>query len=259
MSRVLITGCSSGIGRATASHLADHGHEVIATARKLETLDDLDVAERYILDVQDSWSVAALFEATGPVDVLVNNAGVAVRGPVEAVSIDAVGAMLDINVVGLLRMVGTYAPSMRAQGHGTIVNVSSVTGRIALPLAGVYGASKAAADAITEALRFELGHFGVHVTSVVPGLVGTGGFESSPVFTPEDAGYEPLIEQLGRPSAITPVKAVAEAVQRVIEEPASSPLRIPVGDPVSSLLSARAAMDDLTFDRTLRSVLAVDW
>lgn len=259
MKRVLITGTSSGIGRATAEHLSAEGYEVVATARKPETLAGLRVAERLPLDVQDAASVEALFEATGPVDVLVNNAGIALRGPVESVSIDAAQQVFDVNVMGLLRMVGAYAPSMREKGAGTIVNVSSVTGRAVLPLAGVYGASKAAVDAVTEALRIELGHFGVNVAVVVPGLVATGAFESSPVFASDDAGYLSLLQQMSRPSSSTPVEEVTRAIAEIIRTAEHAPLRTPVGESAHRLLSARASMDDSTFAETLKAVLSLDW
>src|SRR5437763_6519253 len=109
----LITGCSSGIGRATAVELTKRGYEVVATARRPETLDDLDVAERLRLDVDDDASVADCVAEAGPVEVLVNNAGFEVAGPLERVPIDEVKRMFETNVFGTLRMIQAILPSMR--------------------------------------------------------------------------------------------------------------------------------------------------
>lgn len=114
--------------------LADRGREVIATAREPGSLAGLPVARTLPLDVADPASVAALRAETGPVDALVNNAGVLVRGPVEAVPEDEARRVLEVNVLGALRMVRAYAPAMRERGAGTIANVSSVLGRVSLPL-----------------------------------------------------------------------------------------------------------------------------
>ena len=140
MTRVLITGCSTGIGRATAVELTKRGHEVVATARRPETLADLDVADRLALDVDDDASVASLRDAAGQVDVLVNNAGFEVSGPIEKVPLDEVRRMFETNVFGALRMIQAFLPAMRERGSGTIVNVSSVAGRAAAPLGALYSA-----------------------------------------------------------------------------------------------------------------------
>ena len=256
--RVLITGCSTGIGRTTAEVLAARGHEVIATARRVETLADLRVAQTLPLDVQDDDSVAALLAATGPVDVLVNNAGVAVRGPVEAVPGEEALRVLDVNVLGALRMVRAYVPEMRRRGSGAVVNVSSVVGRIAFPLSGVYTASKWALEGLSETLRMELGHFGVRVVLIEPGVVDTGAFEASPAYAPSDGSYQALADQLSVPGDVSSANAVAMAIATAVEED-GGPLRRPVGSGATQLLGARAAMDDDAFDATLRQVLELTW
>ena len=257
--RVLVTGCSTGIGRTTAQVLARRGHEVIATARRPETLAGLDVARALPLDVQDDASVAALLAETGPVDVLVNNAGVAARGPVEAVPGDEALRVFDVNVLGALRMVRAYAPLMRRRGSGTIVNVSSVVGRIAPPLAGVYPASKWALEGLSETLRLELGHFGVRVVVVEPGVVDTGAYEASPVYLPDDGSYAPLAAQLAAGSGgSSPAEDVALAIAEAVEED-GGPLRRPVGAGATQLLAARASMDDEAFDGVLRGAFGLAW
>jgi NAD(P)-dependent dehydrogenase (short-subunit alcohol dehydrogenase family) len=176
---VLITGCSSGIGHATAEHLAGKGWKVYATARRPESLGDL--AERgcqtLALDVTDDASmgaaVTAVEEAEGGVGVLVNNAGYSQSGAVETVPLDVVRAQFETNVFGLVRMCQLVLPGMRRQGWGRIVNVSSMGGRLTFPGGGFYHGTKHAVEAISDALRFEVRGFGVGVAIIEPGLITT--------------------------------------------------------------------------------------
>ena len=124
----LITGCSTGIGRATAVELTKRGYEVVATARRPETLDDLDVAQRLALDVDDDASVARVRDAVGAIDVLVNNAGFGLEGPVESVPLTEVRRLFETNFFGAARMIQAFVPAMRERGSGAVVNVSSVNG-----------------------------------------------------------------------------------------------------------------------------------
>ena len=173
MSRVLITGCSTGIGRASAVELTKRGHEVVATARRPETLEDLDVVARLPLDVDDAASVRAAVDAAGPLDGLVNNAGFGVGGPAETVDLDAARRCMETNLFGAARMIQAVLPGLRARGGGTIVNVASVAGRVGVPLEGFYSASKWALEGLSEALHFEVGHFGIRVRIVEPGAFET--------------------------------------------------------------------------------------
>lgn len=176
---VLITGCSTGIGRATAQHLAARGDAVIATARRVSDLDALAAAGCRILplDVRDEASMAAAVgevESThGRIDVLVNNAGYSQSGAVESVPIDRVRAQFETNVFGLLRLTQLVLPGMRRRGAGWIVNISSMGGRLVFPGGGVYHASKYAVEALSDALRYELRPFGVRVILIEPGLIQT--------------------------------------------------------------------------------------
>ncbi|HEY4453040.1 MAG TPA: SDR family NAD(P)-dependent oxidoreductase, partial [Pseudonocardiaceae bacterium] len=140
MSSVLITGASRGIGRAVAVELAGRGHRVIATARNPETLADLPVDERLQLDVTDQASVDAAMAVAGEVDVLVSNAGATVRAPLETVPIAEVERLFQLNTFGALRVVQAVLPAMRERGAGRIVFVSSIQGRLVLPIIGPYGA-----------------------------------------------------------------------------------------------------------------------
>lgn len=176
---VLITGCSTGIGRATALRLVAAGHPVYATARRPETLTDLETAGCKVLacDVTDEASMRAAVEAVeksaGAVGALVNNAGYGSEGPVEEVPMEEVRRQFETNVFGLARMCQLVLPGMRRQGFGRIVNISSMGGRMTLPGGGFYHATKYAVEAISDALRFEVRGFGVDVVVIEPGAIKT--------------------------------------------------------------------------------------
>jgi NAD(P)-dependent dehydrogenase (short-subunit alcohol dehydrogenase family) len=176
---VLITGCSTGIGRATAERLARRGWRVYATARDVEKIASLaDVGcELLALDVTDEASMrAAVGEVErreGAVGVLVNNAGYSQSGAVEEVPMEKVCRQFETNVFGLVRMCQLVLPGMRGQGWGRIVNISSMGGRLTFPGGGYYHATKYAVEALSDALRFEVAGFGVRVAVVEPGLIRT--------------------------------------------------------------------------------------
>ena len=176
---VLITGCSSGIGHETALHLHKEGWTVYATARRPESISDLAEAgcKTLALDVTDEASmqaaVAAVEEAEGSVGALVNNAGYSQSGATESVAMDSVRRQFETNVFGLIRMCQLVLPSMRRAGAGRIVNISSMGGRVTFPGGGIYHATKHAVEAISDALRFEVRGFGVHVICIEPGLITT--------------------------------------------------------------------------------------
>lgn len=175
---VVVSGASTGIGWAAAGALRDKGLEVFAGVRK----DDDAVRARdaglrpLTLDVTDSESIAAAADevaAAGPLTALVNNAGVAVSGPVEYVPIDEWRRQLETNLIGQVAVIQAFLPQIRTAGGGRIVNVSSIGGRIALPLAGPYAASKFALEAVSDSLRRELRGQGVDVALIEPGGVKT--------------------------------------------------------------------------------------
>jgi NAD(P)-dependent dehydrogenase (short-subunit alcohol dehydrogenase family) len=182
---VLITGCSSGIGRATAAHLSAKGWTVYATARRREALAELEArgCRTLSLDVTDeesmSAAVRAVEEAEGAVGVLVNNAGYSQSGAVESVPLDRVRAQFETNVFGLVRMCQLVLPGMRAQRWGRIVNLSSMGGKFTFPGGGVYHATKHAVEALSDALRFEVAGFGVKVIVIEPGLIRTSFSETA--------------------------------------------------------------------------------
>lgn len=179
---VLVTGASSGIGHATALLLAAHGFRVFAAARRLEKLEDLarQGDGRIVpvaLDVTSAASIAAAMRQTSedgaPLYGLVNNAGVSVTGPIEETPIAEWRRQFETNVFAVVAMTQAVLPAMRAAGEGRIVNVGSVAGRIVAPFMGAYGSSKHALEGVTDALRREVGRFGLKVSLIRPGFINT--------------------------------------------------------------------------------------
>jgi NAD(P)-dependent dehydrogenase (short-subunit alcohol dehydrogenase family) len=176
---ILITGCSTGIGRTTALRMASRGHNVYASARKLDAIRDLADAGCKIvaLDVCDEASMRAAVDEIvakeGAVGSLVNNAGYGQVGSIEDLAMDDVRSQFETNFFGLVQLTKLVIPGMRAQGWGRIVNVSSMGGKLVFPGFGVYHATKFAVEAISDAMRFELKNFGIRVSVIEPGAIRT--------------------------------------------------------------------------------------
>jgi NADP-dependent 3-hydroxy acid dehydrogenase YdfG len=231
---VLITGCSTGIGRATAELLAEKGYNVYATARRQESIEDL--AEKGCkvmpLDVTDETSmqtgVRAVVDAEGAVGALVNNAGYSQSGAVEDVPLDDVRRQFETNVFGLLRMCQLVLPGMRAQGYGRIVNLSSMGGKVVFPGGGIYHGTKHAVEGISDALRWEVREFGVDVVIIEPGLIKTkfadAAVGSIDEATSKDGTYADFNKQVAEATAgaydgpMSRLAAGPEAVARRIEK-----------------------------------------
>ena len=208
---VLITGCSTGIGAETARHLAAKGWNVYATARKPETLSDLESAgvKTLALDVTDEASmkaaVDAVAEAEGAVGVLINNAGYSQSGAVESIELDSIRRQFETNVFGLIRMSQLCLPGMRDQAWGRIVNIGSMGGKLTFPGGGIYHATKYSVEAISDAMRFEVKGFGVDVILIEPGLITTEFSETAVASlggdTVEDGPYRKFNEHVGKMTA----------------------------------------------------------
>jgi NAD(P)-dependent dehydrogenase (short-subunit alcohol dehydrogenase family) len=261
--RALVTGAGRAIGAATAAGLSEAGWEVVATARDVGVLAGVTAARRLQLDVTDPDSVQRCVAAAGEIDLLVNNAAISESGPLETYPLDRLAAILDTNTIGTLRMVQAVVPGMRARGRGTIVNVSSVNGRVSTPLGGAYAASKFALEALSESLHLELGHFGIRVVIIEPGYIAPG-MKESPKWGIEPP-YDELAEQWtgtdaallgddGRPGPELVGRAILEAV--TTDEPR---LRWPVGADAELVLSARRELDDEAFEALMRATLDLTW
>ena len=264
---VLITGCSTGIGRATAERLALNDHVVYATARRLESIRDLEDkgCRTLALDVTDEASmlaaVAAVEKEEGAVGALVNNAGYSQSGAVESVKLDDVRAQFETNVFGLIRMCQLVLPGMRRQGWGRIVNLSSMGGKLTFPGGGVYHATKYAVEALSDALRFEVKGFGVDVAVIEPGLIKTdfaaaavgalhsgtedegpyGEFNRAVAASTVGAYEGPTAKLGGGPDT------VAKAIERAINARRPRP-RYPVTPSARVLLGQRALFTDRMWD-----------
>jgi NAD(P)-dependent dehydrogenase (short-subunit alcohol dehydrogenase family) len=270
---VLITGCSTGIGRATAERLAGRGFPVYATARRPDSIADLAARGCRILalDVTDEASMQAAVETVtaehGAVGALVNNAGYSQSGAIEEVPLEDVRRQFETNVFGLVRMCQLVLPGMRAQHSGRIVNVSSMGANFTFPGGGLYHATKYAVEAISDALRFEVAGFGIHVVIVQPGLIKTGFADAATdairASTPAEGPYAefnaavagstksvyergPLARLGGGP------ETVARTIERAIT--AKSPkIRYRVTPSARLLVGQRALMTDGMWDRMLAS------
>jgi NAD(P)-dependent dehydrogenase (short-subunit alcohol dehydrogenase family) len=269
---VLITGCSTGIGRATAELLAGKGWTVYATARKLEAVGDLAArgCKTLALDVCDDASIQAAVQAIeraeGAIGVLINNAGYGQEGTVEEVPMEQVRRQFETNVFGLVRLTQLVLPGMRRQGWGKIVNLSSMGGKLTFPGGGFYHASKHAVEALSDALRFEVRGFGIDVIVIEPGPIktrfGDTAIESiGSVAKPQSpyAAFNAALAGKVRAAYEGPMAMVAagpEAVARVIERAivARKPrARYPVTVAARLLMGLRRWMPDSAFDAFLRT------
>jgi NAD(P)-dependent dehydrogenase (short-subunit alcohol dehydrogenase family) len=270
---VLVTGCSSGIGRATAERLAKAGWNVHASARRPETIEDLADAGCKILalDVTDEQSMRDAVDAVereeGAVGVLINNAGYSQSGAVESVSMEQVRRQFETNVFGLVRLSQLVLPGMRRQGWGRIVNLSSMGGKLTFPGGGIYHASKHAVEAIGDALRFEVRGFGIRVITIEPGLIRTsfGDTAVGSIGAAAASGgpYDEFNTAVATATAsaydkgpLARLGAGPEAVARTIEKAISARrprARYRVTASARMLMSQRRLMPDRAWDAFLRS------
>jgi len=237
-STVLITGCSSGFGLETARHFADRGWRVVATMRtpREDLLPRSDRIRVLPLDVTDPDSIARCLDAAGPVDALVNNAGVGWLGPVEGIPLAGVRDLFETNTFGTIAMTQAVLPQFRLRRSGVVVNVTSSVTLLPLPLLAVYTASKAAVNAFTESLALELAPFDVRVRLVLPGRAPGTSFGDNARRRMEGsdheayAGFRERVFAAVRDTStpVTHAADVAEAVWHAVTDP-SAPMRTPAG------------------------------
>jgi NAD(P)-dependent dehydrogenase (short-subunit alcohol dehydrogenase family) len=255
----LVTGCSTGIGRATAEALAKAGYETWATARDSASLADIKGCRTAALDVTDEASMTAAVEATGGVDILVNNAGYAEMGPVESIPLEAWRRQFETNVFGLVRMTQLVLPHMRANRWGRLINLSSMGGQLTFPLGGAYHATKYSVEALSDALRLEVARFGIRVVIVEPGPIKSA-FET----TADDAlgsylggPYDREIQAFGALMSgaysgrlAAPPERVAKAIVRAVRRPRS---RVRVTPHAHILTRTRRILPDRLWDAAVAS------
>ena len=268
---VLVTGCSTGIGRQAASVLARRGWRVYATARRLDAIADLERhgCRLLELDVTDEASRAAAVDAVmaaeGAVGVLVNNAGISELGATAAMPVAHVERMFATNVFGMLSLTQLVVPGMRTRGAGRIVNIGSMNGRWMMPGMGSYAATKHALEAFSDALRYELRPFGIEVSLIAPGMVTTGFGHSaarrsdSSEDDPQWADFTARVSELTltwdagpRARLACSPRDVAERVVRAAESQRPQ-ARYRVAPSATIMLSLRRVLPERTFERVLRA------
>lgn len=265
----IVTGASSGIGAAAARRLHDRGYIVYAAARRIERMAPLaEAGIRAIrVDVTDDASLTAFVSQivceTGRVDLLVNNAGYGSLGALEEVPIAEARRQFDVNLFGLARLVQLVVPHMREQREGRIINISSIGGRIHLPLCGWYHATKFAVEGFSDTLRMELAPFGIRVVVIEPGAIDTewhGVAGDNLTATSGQGTYgrqaAALVKVLSAGGLASRPEVIGDAIVRAAQ--ARRPrTRYRVGLGAKPVLLARWALPDKTFDRMIRLVLGV--
>lgn len=237
MNTVLITGCSSGFGLVTARHFLERGWNVVATMRtpQADLLPESNRLRILALDVADADSIRRAVDAAGPIDVLVNNAGIGLLSVVEDTRMETVRNVFETNTFGTIALTQAVLAQFRERGAGVVVNVTSATTLLPLPLLAVYTASKAAVNAFTESLALELAPFGVRARLVIPGAAPETRFGENARTHMADGFPEPyagfandVFSRMRQRTLVTHAQDVADAVWLAATDPAA-PMRIPAG------------------------------
>ncbi len=267
---ILITGSSTGIGRATAKYFQEKGWNVIATMRTPEKEEELDKLENVLvtrLDVTDRDSITSAIdqglERFGSIDVLLNNAGYGAYGPLEAASSESIRRQFDTNVIGLLDVTQAVIPHFRERKEGVLINVSSIGGRMTFPFGSLYHGTKFAVEGITEALNYEFEQIGCKAKIVEPGAIKTDfGGRSFDFFNDEElVEYQELMQKLW--AAMGPMMENAAdpvVVAKVVYEAATdgtSKIRYPAGDDAVIFMENRSKYDDETIINGVKSQLGI--
>ena len=269
----LVTGCSSGIGLETAVALAREGHFTFATMRNLKKVEALEkiVKDENLpisileLDVDNKESmdnaIEKIMEQKGRIDTLVNNAGWGMWGTVEDVSIDEFKEQFETNFFSIVRMIQKIAPIMRKQKSGSIVNVSSVAGRIGFPVSPAYISSKFALEGLSDCLRFELSPFGINVITIEPGVIKTNFFDSMKMAKRSDSNsvYNDITSKVISGVKMmaemgTDPKEVANAILKSINDKNPLPRYI-VGNDAMMFLEAKKMKTDIEFENYIKKEL----
>lgn len=263
---ILITGASSGIGKAVAEYFFTQGWNVAATMRSPEKeteLAKLANVKCYRLDVTDNTSIETAIQNAvtdfGAIDVLVNNAGYGVDGVFEAMTDEVIQRQFDTNVFGLMRVTRAIIPYFRQRGGGTIIQIASMGGRLAFPLFSIYHGTKWAVEGFSESLHYELRPFGIKMRIIEPGAIKTEFYGRSREFVMRDdlGDYKGYVDKITKVSADAgekgePAIKVAQAVMKAATD-IGNKLRYPVGAPAPMLLWLRKRIPDTWFFGIVRS------
>ena len=269
---ILVTGASAGIGRSTVQRFASAGWQVAATMRRPEDGRDLATVAGvrvFPLDVTSTTSVeaavSAVHESFGRIDAVVNNAGYGADGVFEAMDDELIRRQFETNVFGLMRVTRAVLPLLRRQGSGTLVQVSSMGGRVTFPLYSIYNGTKWAVEGFSESLAFELRPFGIRVRLVEPGKIRTEfyGRSRERAAVPVDGGYDDFVARCeaislatGRAAGSSP-ELVAETIHRAVVERGWR-LRYPVASPAPLLMRLRRVLPESWFLRLMRRRYGID-
>ncbi|MGZ5470592.1 MAG: SDR family oxidoreductase [Nitrososphaeraceae archaeon] len=268
----IITGCSSGIGYETSILLAKNGFRTYATMRNTDKGDKLkEIAEKenldlkiIKLDVTDDYSIKnainEIVQETNRIDVLVNNAGNNIAGAVEDLSIEEFKEQFETNFFGLIRVTKVVLPIMRKQNNGIIVNLSSIAGKMAIPLNSAYVSSKFAVEGFSESIRYELEDFGIKVILIEPGVIKSNFYENikmskNSLMDPKSA-YQPITQKifeafLPMMEYAFPTKIVADAILEAVNSDNPN-IRYAVGDDAKSIIEARKKLSDKEFENWVK-------
>jgi len=266
---VLITGASSGMGKLTASYLAENGYIVYAGTRESNPESNEDNIRAIYVDVTKVESiksaVSTIIEEEGKIDVLVNNAGYGLLATIEEGTDEEMFNQFDVNVFGLIKMTREVLPYMREAESGVIINISSFLGKMGLPLLAHYNASKYAVEGIVDSLRFEVAPFGIRVHSIQSGLFGTNfvknGLVANSQTTSGESPYKALVEHF------VPIVAqaindgpspqpIANAVKEIIEN-SNADISTPVGAEAESFVPMRKTMGEKEFESKVKETFGI--
>ena len=269
---ILITGCSSGIGRMTAKYFQERGWNVAATVRKNPEQDtELNALENVLvtgLDVTDEETIKTAVQTTverfGKIDVLLNNAGYGSYGILEATPEKAIRMQFDVNVIGTLLVTKNVLPYMRKEGDGIIINISSMGGKVSFPMGTLYHGSKFAVEGMSESLSYELASIGIRVKLIEPGMINTNFAETTASLLnidPDQTEYKPFIDQFmaGMQQAAAqhsePI-VVAEKIYQAATD-GTDTLRYIAGPDAEQLITARKQMEDADFLAMIKSHMGI--
>ncbi len=258
---VFITGCSSGIGKASACFLAKHNFKVYASSRTPENIPKHENIYAVKLDITDRYSVKEAFENIQKIDVLINNAGYGLVSTLEDMDEEEMLNQYEVNVFGLLRVTKEVIPKMRKQNYGVIINISSFLGRIGLPLLTFYNSSKYAVEGITDSLRYELRDFNIRVHSIMPGFFDTNFARDNLVVNKKtfhpNSPYASLVSTL-TPTIIEQINHgncasdVSKLILKIIENDRFV-AHVSVGDKARKFIPMKRELSDEDFERRVRA------